>query len=214
MHWMLGRGRYYNVWMFTPSLYHMKHTYNWFCDQNYYVCDLQVLQKLGKADETKDVAFEEGVINFNKQYVSTSHNLWYYENGLRIPPVIRYSIDYDLYSAADTNNAMQLTGPFDDVLAVYCKHKFKFTVALIHCFNLGTLVLDSCHLNCCFTPRLKAASCRGTWGHTWKPWKVSLKHTHTHTCSYRFIHIPLTRNTHSTNTYKCTVTCKYPQIFL
>lgn len=30
----------------------------------------QVLQKLGKADETKDVAFEEGVINFNKQYVS------------------------------------------------------------------------------------------------------------------------------------------------
>lgn len=35
----------------------------------------QVLQKLGKADETKDAAFEEGVINFNKQYVSraTSH---------------------------------------------------------------------------------------------------------------------------------------------
>lgn len=31
----------------------------------------QVLQKLGKADETKDAAFEEGVINFNKQYVST-----------------------------------------------------------------------------------------------------------------------------------------------
>lgn len=30
----------------------------------------QVLQKLGKADETKDAAFEEGVINFNKQYVS------------------------------------------------------------------------------------------------------------------------------------------------
>uniref|UniRef100_A0A672HKE0 Myc box-dependent-interacting protein 1 n=1 Tax=Salarias fasciatus TaxID=181472 RepID=A0A672HKE0_SALFA len=29
----------------------------------------KVLQKLGKADETKDVAFEEGVINFNKQYV-------------------------------------------------------------------------------------------------------------------------------------------------
>ncbi|XP_041933194.1 myc box-dependent-interacting protein 1 isoform X3 [Alosa sapidissima] len=27
----------------------------------------KVLQKLGKADETKDVAFEEGVINFNKQ---------------------------------------------------------------------------------------------------------------------------------------------------
>lgn len=32
----------------------------------------KVLQKLGKADETKDVAFEEGVINFNKQYVSRS----------------------------------------------------------------------------------------------------------------------------------------------
>uniref|UniRef100_A0A669D1T9 Myc box-dependent-interacting protein 1 n=1 Tax=Oreochromis niloticus TaxID=8128 RepID=A0A669D1T9_ORENI len=31
----------------------------------------KVLQKLGKADETKDVAFEEGVINFNKQYVRT-----------------------------------------------------------------------------------------------------------------------------------------------
>uniref|UniRef100_A0A3Q3MWU5 Myc box-dependent-interacting protein 1 n=1 Tax=Mastacembelus armatus TaxID=205130 RepID=A0A3Q3MWU5_9TELE len=31
----------------------------------------KVLQKLGKADETKDAAFEEGVINFNKQYVST-----------------------------------------------------------------------------------------------------------------------------------------------
>lgn len=30
----------------------------------------QVLQKLGKADETKDLAFEEGVINFNKQLVS------------------------------------------------------------------------------------------------------------------------------------------------
>ncbi|KAF0026237.1 hypothetical protein F2P81_020974 [Scophthalmus maximus] len=29
----------------------------------------RVLQKLGKADETKDVAFEEGVINFTKQYV-------------------------------------------------------------------------------------------------------------------------------------------------
>uniref|UniRef100_A0A8C6SEW1 Myc box-dependent-interacting protein 1 n=1 Tax=Neogobius melanostomus TaxID=47308 RepID=A0A8C6SEW1_9GOBI len=30
----------------------------------------KVLQKLGKADETKDAAFEEWVINFNKQYVS------------------------------------------------------------------------------------------------------------------------------------------------
>uniref|UniRef100_A0A8C1UGX4 Myc box-dependent-interacting protein 1 n=1 Tax=Cyprinus carpio TaxID=7962 RepID=A0A8C1UGX4_CYPCA len=29
----------------------------------------KVLQKLGKADETKDLAFEEGVINFNKQLV-------------------------------------------------------------------------------------------------------------------------------------------------
>uniref|UniRef100_A0A8C5I199 Myc box-dependent-interacting protein 1-like n=1 Tax=Gouania willdenowi TaxID=441366 RepID=A0A8C5I199_GOUWI len=32
----------------------------------------KVLQKLGKADETKDVAFEEGVINFNKQYTEGS----------------------------------------------------------------------------------------------------------------------------------------------
>ncbi|XP_061579687.1 myc box-dependent-interacting protein 1 isoform X3 [Cololabis saira] len=32
----------------------------------------KVLQKLGKADETKDVAFEEGVINFNKQYAEGS----------------------------------------------------------------------------------------------------------------------------------------------
>lgn len=30
---------------------------------------VKVLQKLGKADETKDLAFEEGVINFNKQLV-------------------------------------------------------------------------------------------------------------------------------------------------
>lgn len=30
---------------------------------------LQVLQKLGKADETRDVAFEEMVANFNKQMV-------------------------------------------------------------------------------------------------------------------------------------------------
>lgn len=37
--------------------------------------DWQVLQKLGKADETKDAAFEEGVINFNKQYVSTAPSL-------------------------------------------------------------------------------------------------------------------------------------------
>uniref|UniRef100_A0A3B1K6G4 Myc box-dependent-interacting protein 1 n=1 Tax=Astyanax mexicanus TaxID=7994 RepID=A0A3B1K6G4_ASTMX len=29
----------------------------------------KVMQKLGKADETKDLAFEEGVINFNKQLV-------------------------------------------------------------------------------------------------------------------------------------------------
>uniref|UniRef100_A0A8C7CQK0 Bridging integrator 1 n=1 Tax=Oncorhynchus kisutch TaxID=8019 RepID=A0A8C7CQK0_ONCKI len=29
----------------------------------------KVMQKLGKADETRDVAFEEGVINFNKQYI-------------------------------------------------------------------------------------------------------------------------------------------------
>uniref|UniRef100_A0A3Q2YFQ6 Bridging integrator 1 n=1 Tax=Hippocampus comes TaxID=109280 RepID=A0A3Q2YFQ6_HIPCM len=35
----------------------------------------KVLQKLGKADETKDVAFEEGVINFNKQYVRSSKNV-------------------------------------------------------------------------------------------------------------------------------------------
>lgn len=34
----------------------------------------QVLQKLGKADETKDLAFEEGVINFNKQLVSFFSN--------------------------------------------------------------------------------------------------------------------------------------------
>ncbi|XP_056289758.1 myc box-dependent-interacting protein 1 isoform X4 [Pseudoliparis swirei] len=32
----------------------------------------KVLQKLGKADETKDVAFEEEVINFNKQYTEGS----------------------------------------------------------------------------------------------------------------------------------------------
>ncbi|XP_029699810.1 myc box-dependent-interacting protein 1 isoform X2 [Takifugu rubripes] len=32
----------------------------------------KVLQKLGKADETKDAAFEEGVINFNKQYAEGS----------------------------------------------------------------------------------------------------------------------------------------------
>lgn len=32
----------------------------------------KVLQKLGKADETKDIAFEEGVINFNKQYAEGS----------------------------------------------------------------------------------------------------------------------------------------------
>ncbi|XP_060944874.1 myc box-dependent-interacting protein 1 [Limanda limanda] len=32
----------------------------------------KVLQKLGKADETKDVAFEEGVINFGKQYTEGS----------------------------------------------------------------------------------------------------------------------------------------------
>lgn len=36
----------------------------------------QVLQKLGKADETKDAAFEEGVINFNKQYVSRAKCHW------------------------------------------------------------------------------------------------------------------------------------------
>lgn len=33
---------------------------------------LQVLQKLGKADETRDSAFEELVANFNKQMVSNS----------------------------------------------------------------------------------------------------------------------------------------------
>ncbi|KAJ8389794.1 hypothetical protein AAFF_G00115000 [Aldrovandia affinis] len=32
----------------------------------------KVLQKLGKADETKDVAFEEGVVNFNKQLAEGS----------------------------------------------------------------------------------------------------------------------------------------------
>ncbi|XP_033966084.1 myc box-dependent-interacting protein 1 isoform X4 [Pseudochaenichthys georgianus] len=32
----------------------------------------KVLQKLGKADETKDIAFEEEVINFNKQYTEGS----------------------------------------------------------------------------------------------------------------------------------------------
>ncbi|KAL0985614.1 hypothetical protein UPYG_G00159460 [Umbra pygmaea] len=32
----------------------------------------KVLQKLGKADETRDIAFEEGVINFNKQYTEGS----------------------------------------------------------------------------------------------------------------------------------------------
>ncbi|KAK7938846.1 hypothetical protein WMY93_002172 [Mugilogobius chulae] len=33
---------------------------------------MKVLQKLGKADETKDAAFEEWVINFNKQYAEGS----------------------------------------------------------------------------------------------------------------------------------------------
>lgn len=31
----------------------------------------QVMQKLGKADETRDAAFEEMVANFNKQTVSS-----------------------------------------------------------------------------------------------------------------------------------------------
>lgn len=33
---------------------------------------VQVMQKLGKADETRDAAFEEMVANFNKQTVSSS----------------------------------------------------------------------------------------------------------------------------------------------
>ncbi|KAG7265682.1 hypothetical protein CRUP_027759 [Coryphaenoides rupestris] len=54
----------------------------------------KVLQKLGKADETKDVAFEEGVINFNKQYA-------------RIAKRDRKLVDYDSarhnYSATHKN---------------------------------------------------------------------------------------------------------------
>lgn len=49
-----------------------------FCEHHsmsHHAYDRQVLQKLGKADETKDAAFEEGVINFNKQYVSTISSL-------------------------------------------------------------------------------------------------------------------------------------------
>lgn len=52
-----------------PSIFREHHS---MC---HHACDWQVLQKLGKADETKDVAFEEGVINFNKQYVSTISSL-------------------------------------------------------------------------------------------------------------------------------------------
>lgn len=35
-------------------------------------CAFQVLQKLGKADETRDVVFEEMVTNFTKQMVITT----------------------------------------------------------------------------------------------------------------------------------------------
>lgn len=37
----------------------------------------QVLQKLGKADETRDAAFEEMVANFNKQMVSFLLFIWF-----------------------------------------------------------------------------------------------------------------------------------------
>ncbi|KAI5108918.1 bridging integrator 1b isoform 2 [Silurus meridionalis] len=35
----------------------------------------KMMQKLGKADETKDIAFEEGVVNFNKQMISYSKEM-------------------------------------------------------------------------------------------------------------------------------------------
>lgn len=36
-----------------------------------FIISVQVMQKLGKADETRDAAFEEMVANFNKQTVSS-----------------------------------------------------------------------------------------------------------------------------------------------
>ena len=36
-------------------------------------CPLQMMQKLGKSDQTKDEVFEDFVANFNRQSVSISH---------------------------------------------------------------------------------------------------------------------------------------------
>lgn len=41
---------------------------DWWTD-HVLLSSLQVMQKLGKADETRDAAFEEMVSNFNKQMV-------------------------------------------------------------------------------------------------------------------------------------------------
>lgn len=70
----------------------------------------QVLQKLGKADETKDAAFEEGVINFNKQYVSraTSH-IWPLPHH-QIKPVCRSALENRVTSLLI--NAPQVFSPF------------------------------------------------------------------------------------------------------
>lgn len=42
------------------------------------VPSLQVMQKLGKADETRDAAFEEMVANFNKQMVGDGFHLSFF----------------------------------------------------------------------------------------------------------------------------------------
>jgi len=46
---------------------------------------LQVMQKLGKADETRDAAFEEMVANFNKQMVSRHLTIWLLKTKISLP---------------------------------------------------------------------------------------------------------------------------------
>lgn len=70
----------------------------------------QVLQKLGKADETKDAAFEEGVINFNKQYVSRAACHISPLPHRQIKPVCRSGLENRVTSVLI--NAPQVFSPF------------------------------------------------------------------------------------------------------
>lgn len=154
---------------------------------------LQVLQKLGKADETRDAAFEEMVANFNKQMVRTHCYFSYFPLIITTRLLLMQRINVDVLPSIFKNfqevfhynpifkvsygapclrlKEIIFSSPFRDVWSSAHLVSVFWSILLVLSFIFTLKLFFTC---CVCSFRQKAPNCRRTWKVTWQQWKVSI----------------------------------------